>query len=75
MHSQGMIFRGVATQNILVDADGNVRLFDFQFATDKEWSFYPAGFLPYMAPEMVENRKSYGPEVGVVLKLRNWKQK
>ncbi|XP_022648082.1 ribosomal protein S6 kinase alpha-4-like [Varroa jacobsoni] len=63
IHNMGMIFRGVAPQNILVDAEGNIRLFDFQFATDKEWSFYPTGFLPYMAPEMIEGKKSYGPEV------------
>lgn len=55
----GIIYRGLAPESVLVDAEGNARLIDFQFAINRGVSYSASGLLPYMAPEMINGSHSY----------------
>ncbi|KAK9487409.1 kinase-like domain-containing protein [Lipomyces starkeyi] len=78
IHSQGVAHRDIKPENILLDADGNLMLSDFGFATiferhgTRKQSTTICGSAPYCAPEVV-SRKSYDSDLadiwscGVVL--------
>ncbi|KAK9368060.1 kinase-like domain-containing protein [Lipomyces kononenkoae] len=78
IHSQGIGHRDIKPENILLDADGNLMLSDFGFATIferhgiRKQSTTICGSAPYCAPEVV-SRKSYDADLadiwscGVVL--------
>ncbi|KAK9247818.1 kinase-like domain-containing protein [Lipomyces tetrasporus] len=68
IHSQGIAHRDVKPENILLDADGNLMLSDFGFATvferhgTRKQSTTICGSAPYCAPEVV-SRKSYDSDL------------
>lgn len=67
-HGLGIIHRDLKAENLLLDADMNVKIADFGFST-----FYEAGkpldtfcgSPPYAAPELFQGKKYEGPEVDV----------
>ncbi|XP_018496260.1 protein kinase C-like 3 [Galendromus occidentalis] len=59
LHNLGIIYRGLAPETVLVDAEGNARLIDFQFAINRSKSYSASGLLPYMAPEMCSGSHSF----------------
>lgn len=67
LHSQGVVYRDVKPENILIDADGHVRLTDFGLSKggldehgDMTDSF--CGTTEYLAPEIIKD-KQYGYSV------------
>jgi len=75
MHSKGYVHRDLKLENILLTANKEVKIIDFGFAT--KWSRdrqinEPVGSLFFCAPDILQRRPYYGPEVdcwalGIVL--------
>lgn len=67
-HGLGIVHRDLKAENLLLDADMNVKIADFGFS-----NFYEAGkpldtfcgSPPYAAPELFQGKKYEGPEVDV----------
>eukprot|EP00019_Armaparvus_languidus_P006969 CAMPEP_0168601248 /NCGR_PEP_ID=MMETSP0420-20121227/13316_1 /TAXON_ID=498008 /ORGANISM="Pessonella sp." /LENGTH=432 /DNA_ID=CAMNT_0008639593 /DNA_START=1 /DNA_END=1299 /DNA_ORIENTATION=- len=63
LHKKRIVYRDIKPENILIDADGNIKLVDFGFAKhieDKAWTI--CGTPEYMAPEIILSR---GHDFGV----------
>ncbi|XP_031617162.1 cGMP-dependent protein kinase 1 isoform X2 [Contarinia nasturtii] len=59
LHTRGIIYRDLKPENLMIDADGYVKLVDFGFAkrvgpNSKTWTF--AGTPEYVAPEIILNK-------------------
>ncbi|XP_055301240.1 cGMP-dependent protein kinase 1 isoform X2 [Sitodiplosis mosellana] len=59
LHTRGIIYRDLKPENLMIDADGYVKLVDFGFAKRvgpncKTWTF--AGTPEYVAPEIILNK-------------------
>jgi serine/threonine-protein kinase PknK len=54
LHSSGLVHGDLKPGNIIVDKGGRVHLIDFSFVRATDSGTAPAGTLPYMAPEVIE---------------------
>lgn len=68
MHRQGVIYRDLKPQNILLDAEGHIRIIDFGLCgvltDEKQMLTENCGTSKYQAPEMIL-RQPYGPSQDV----------
>ena len=65
LHARHYIYRDVKPENVLVGADGYLKVVDFGFAkrvAPSERTFTVCGTLEYMAPEIIALR-GHGPQV------------
>ena len=74
MHGKGIVHRDLKLENILVEANYNLKLADFGFATYKKINRLNSykGTLTYMAPEIKEEKTYSGKQIdmfstGVIL--------
>ena len=66
MHLNGIIYRDLKPENLLVDQWGNIKLVDFGFAKklNKNWTYTLCGTPEYLTPEIIKGEtKGYGRSV------------
>lgn len=68
IHEQGIVHRDLKLENILLDADLNVKLSDFGFTRayeERQWLSTQCGTMAYSAPEMLAGIRYQGPPVDI----------
>ncbi len=72
-HRRGIVHRDLKAENLLMDADMNIKIADFGFSnyfrgdgTLTTW----CGSPPYAAPEVFEGKRYRGPEIDVWVRDR-----
>lgn len=68
IHSQGVVHRDLKLENILLDAQRNVKLSDFGFTREFESRMYMdtrCGTTAYAAPEMLADKRYLGQEIDI----------
>lgn len=53
INKKGLSHQDIKPDNIMLDSEFNIKLADFGFATDEEYSSKMKGTLSYMAPEIL----------------------
>ena len=58
MHSQGIVYRDLKPENLLLDRDGYIKVVDYGFAkkVSKEKTYTVCGTPDYIAPEIISRR-------------------
>lgn len=68
-HTHGVVHRDLKVENLLLDADSNIKLADFGFsnyyASETSLLSTWCGSPPYAAPELFEGKKYVGPKVDI----------
>ena len=69
LHSKHVIHRDIKSDNILADAQGNVKLADFgysaQLTSEREQRSSRVGTVCWMAPELIRRQKHYDCKVDI----------